>query len=155
VADQRRLTLFASMVYLLVAIAVVGHKAALAQQNAEPPPAAEVGSNQPPAALPEPAPGGPLRHLGLDEITLAALVLAFGVVTLVFEFMLMRGKSFAPDEILKVLSVTLIIDGALFIITAGFDSEQIAPAMGLFGTIAGYLLAKRGTGDRSGRPQDE
>jgi hypothetical protein len=38
--------------------------------------------------------------------------------------------------------VTLIIIGTLFFITAGFDSTQIAPALGLFGTIAGYLLGK-------------
>jgi hypothetical protein len=44
-----------------------------------------------------------------------------------------------------VYAVTLIIVGTLFAITAGFDSNQIAPAMGLFGTIAGYLLGKRAT----------
>ena len=40
------------------------------------------------------------------------------------------------------LAVTLIVVSSLFIITAGYSSEQIAPAMGLFGTIAGYLLGR-------------
>jgi hypothetical protein len=31
----------------------------------------------------------------------------------------------------------------LFVITAGYNVEQIAPAMGLLGTIAGYLVGQR------------
>jgi hypothetical protein len=109
-------------------------------------PGASAGSNEPPVKR---TAGADFRHLSSKEITLSALVLIFGTITLLFEFTLMRGKEFAPDEILKVLSLTLIIVGALFIITAGFGSDQIAPAMGLFGTIAGYLLAKR---DNPARP---
>ena len=38
--------------------------------------------------------------------------------------------------------ITLIITATLFLITAGYDNNQIAPAIGLFGTVAGYLLGK-------------
>jgi hypothetical protein len=30
----------------------------------------------------------------------------------------------------------------MFLITAGYTSDQIAPMIGLLGTIAGYLLGK-------------
>jgi hypothetical protein len=43
---------------------------------------------------------------------------------------------------IRLMSVILIIVGTLFLITAGFSSEQIALAMRLFGTIAGDLLGK-------------
>jgi hypothetical protein len=36
----------------------------------------------------------------------------------------------------------LIISSSIFLIVAGYTSQQIAPAMGLLGTLAGYLLGK-------------
>ncbi|MDX1617310.1 MAG: hypothetical protein R3224_00890 [Balneolaceae bacterium] len=44
--------------------------------------------------------------------------------------------------------VTLIITAALFLIAAGFSNDQIASALGLLGTIAGYLLG-RGEGEEA------
>ena len=42
-----------------------------------------------------------------------------------------------------MFGVTLILVGTLFAITAGFSAEDIGPALGLFGTVAGYLLGRR------------
>jgi len=36
----------------------------------------------------------------------------------------------------------LIITGALFLVVAGYTDKQMAPVMGLLGTLAGYLLGK-------------
>jgi len=58
------------------------------------------------------------------------------------EIALVKLTKFQPEQTIKLLAVTLIVISTLFIITAGFDSEQIAPAMGLFGTIAGYMLGR-------------
>ena len=77
------------------------------------------------------------------EFWLSAEILLFGLGVIVIEFMLLRKARVTAEEALRVYAVTLIIVGTLFAITAGFDSNQIAPAMGLFGTIAGYLLGKR------------
>jgi hypothetical protein len=77
------------------------------------------------------------------EFWLSAEILLFGFGVIVVEFMLLRHAKLTAEEALRVYAVTLIIVGTLFAITAGFDSTQIAPAMGLFGTIAGYLLGKR------------
>ena len=59
------------------------------------------------------------------------------------EFWLLRRSALRADDVLRTFSLTLIIIGTLFFVTAGFDNNQIAPAMGLFGTIAGYLLGRR------------
>lgn len=96
---------------------------------------------------PLPSAGGgsfthPFIYLTSPEFFLSLLVLIFGVVTLGFEYALMRTKSFDSNDVLKVLAVTLIVVSTLFVITAGFSSQQIAPAMGLFGTVAGYLLGR-------------
>jgi hypothetical protein len=89
------------------------------------------------------APSGGKLILSEYEFWLSAEVLFFGFVVLVAEFLLLRRAKITAEDALKVYAVSLIIIGTLFAITAGFDSNQIAPAMGLFGTIAGYLLGRR------------
>ena len=76
------------------------------------------------------------------ELWLSLSVLCFGLITLAIEITVIKAGTFKPDDSIKLLAVTLIVISTLFIITAGFDSEQIAPAMGLFGTVAGYMLGK-------------
>jgi hypothetical protein len=89
------------------------------------------------------------------EFWLSAEILLFGLGVIVIEFLLLRKARVTAEEALRVYAVTLIIVGTLFAITAGFDSNQIAPAMGLFGTIAGYLLGKRaGLADKTDKQQD-
>jgi hypothetical protein len=84
------------------------------------------------------------KHFLSDfEFWLSFEILLFGLGVIVVEFMLLRHAKLTAEEALRVYAVTLIIVGTLFAITAGFGSTQIAPAMGLFGTIAGYLLGKR------------
>jgi len=36
----------------------------------------------------------------------------------------------------------MIIVGSLILISSGYSSNQIGPAMGLFGTVAGYLIGR-------------
>jgi len=69
-------------------------------------------------------------------------VLVFGIVVLGLEVLVVQRRNFSPNDATKLVAVTLIVVSSLFIITAGYSSEQIAPAMGLFGTIAGYLLGR-------------
>ena len=76
------------------------------------------------------------------EFWMSFSVLSFGMLIFVIEIIMVRLTAFQPEQIIRILAVTLIVISTLFIITAGFDSEQIAPAMGLFGTIAGYMLGR-------------
>lgn len=76
------------------------------------------------------------------EFSLSALVLGFGVLVFLAELFVIKVGGYSPNQSTKLIAVTLIIVATLFIITAGFSSEQIAPAMGLFGTVAGYLLGR-------------
>ncbi len=82
------------------------------------------------------------RVLSSWEFVLSCEVIAFGTVIVLIEFILLRNRNAPAEDILKVFAVTLVIIGTLFAIVAGFDSRQIAPAMGLFGTIAGYILGR-------------
>ena len=82
------------------------------------------------------------RILTRFEFWLSLLILAFGATVVLVQYSLLRKRLFDANDILKVFGVTLIIVGTLFLIAAGFGDKQIAPAMGLFGTLAGYLLGK-------------
>lgn len=88
------------------------------------------------------------------EFMMTIMIVAISLIALGMEFLLLRRMpKLRPEDTLRVFAVTLIILGTLFFITAGFDSKQIAPAMGLFGTVAGYLLGR--STDRKGDKDSE
>ena len=90
-----------------------------------------------------------------NELLLSFGVLIFGFLVILVELYLIKISYFDQGQAIKFLLVTLVIMSALFLISAGFSNNQIAPAMGLFGTIAGYLLGKGDTGDQSPRKSDK
>jgi len=76
------------------------------------------------------------------EFTLSISVLVFGLLIIILEMFLIKHKKIGSDDTIKFITITLIITGTLFLITAGYSNDQIAPAVGLLGTIAGYLLGR-------------
>ena len=107
-------------------------------------------SNREESELPTPPMGtsSDIGWMSSLEFWLSICVLAFGLLAILVELKVIINREFKPDDAIKMLAVTLIVISTLFIITAGFDSEQIAPAMGLFGTVAGYMLGKSTTARR-------
>lgn len=88
------------------------------------------------------------------ERNLSIAVLGFGVVVLLIQFVTLRGVTASnPDLVIRAYAVTLIVVCTLFLVSAGLSANQIAPGIGLFGTIAGYLLGRAGRaggeGDKS------
>ena len=83
------------------------------------------------------------RVVSSFEFWLSFGILLFAICLLTAQFFLFfRAKhiKFVPEDILRIVITTLVICGTLFFVAAGFSSEQIAPAIGLFGTVVGYLL---------------
>jgi len=76
------------------------------------------------------------------EWKLSVGVLTFGFFILIMEVYLVKLSEISSSNIIKFVIVTLIIIGTLFLITAGYSSNEISPALGLLGTIAGYLLGR-------------
>lgn len=92
---------------------------------------------------PEVDPGGGVFHTDREAV-LSVVILVFGILVLVVQYLLLRVPPRRSSfEILQLLSINLIITGTLFLISAGFGAQQIAPGLGLFGTIAGYVLGRR------------
>lgn len=72
-----------------------------------------------------------------------------GVGLLVFTVLMFTGLYITiwyekdwSDQTFKVFGLTLIITAGLYLITIGWTDKQLAPMMGLLGTIAGYILGQ-------------
>lgn len=74
-----------------------------------------------------------------NAMTISASVLVFGFLVLVLASLYMKKAS---ESQIRIFAIMLIIVMAVFLIVAGYSDTQIAPAIGLLGTIAGYLLGK-------------
>jgi hypothetical protein len=79
------------------------------------------------------------------EIFLSVAILVFALAIFVLQSILvLRLKlEWTPQSILRFNGITLIVSGALLLVVAGYSNQQVAPVMGLLGTIAGYLLGAR------------
>ena len=76
-----------------------------------------------------------------DAMTISASILIFGALIMCLATILLyKGKS--ADEVLKLFGTIIIIVSAVFLVVAGYTDTQIAPVIGLLGTIAGYLLGR-------------
>ena len=76
-----------------------------------------------------------------NAMTISMAVLIFGLITVLIAAYLMRHER-NGQLVLRALTTILIITFAVFLIVAGYSDQQIAPAFGLLGTLAGYLLGK-------------
>jgi uncharacterized membrane protein YfcA len=112
---------------------------ATAAQGSEPKEPGEDSGNPPPP----PMVSSRGRFLSSFEGIISIIVAAIGLIALLMEYMLLQKiPKLKAEDTLRVYAVTLIVIGTLFFVTAGFDSNHVAPAMGLFGTVAGYLLGR-------------
>lgn len=77
-----------------------------------------------------------------EESQLLSLsVLGLGVFILCcLTYLIRAGRKY--DEVLRTFITTLIVIAAVFLIVAGYSEKQIAPVIGLLGTIAGYVLGR-------------
>ena len=100
-------------------------------------------ANAPPARAVSAAPAVSHRFLSSAEGELALVVLALGVLVILAMTLVLRNKEASAEDAIRAYSITMIITGTMVLICAGYSNDQIAPAMGLFGTLAGYLLGRK------------
>jgi hypothetical protein len=87
-------------------------------------------------------------------MTMCTAVLLFGAIVIALSSYLVT-RSVDKDTVLKVTVIPMCIMSAIFLVVAGYSDSQIAPAMGLLGTVIGYVLgATRNTpaDDTNNRP---
>lgn len=104
--------------------------------------AAVAQANPPPKVADAEALFPATAFLSQRETWAAFAVLVFGMLILLVATHLVRLKLLSGADTLRLVALVLIVTGTLFLVTAGYSAAQIAPALGLLGTIAGYLLGR-------------
>ena len=87
-----------------------------------------------------------------EERMLTILFLGFGVLVLIMACVLLIKFSNDCNIAFKYFIIVLLILGMLVLIPVGYSNDQISPAVGLFGTIAGYLLGKTESSNKNTPP---
>lgn len=87
-----------------------------------------------------------------ESLCLSGMIMIFSLLVIAFMTFIIR-KGGPLEDTLKVFGTMMIIVAAVFLIVAGYSEKQIAPVIGLLGTIAGYLLGRSaGTTNRADSP---
>jgi hypothetical protein len=82
-----------------------------------------------------------------NAMTISVAVLVFGLLVLgLTGYLLKTAKD--PQQVPKVIGLILVVVMAVFLVVAGYSDKQIAPVIGLLGTVLGYLLGKDTTGSK-------
>jgi hypothetical protein len=92
-----------------------------------------------PAQAAERSEAGSLFSVG--ELQLTLVILFFGVLSLAIFYLLVRSQLATPF-LMRAYVVIILVFGTLLIVSSAYSTEQIAPIVGFFGTIAGYLLGR-------------
>lgn len=106
------------------------------------------GSNPPPSQLQKEG-GSDINKKDsiMDDVDLRNTILAFifGLVVMLLILFRVRSKEMEADDFFRLIILSLVIIATIFLIAVGYSSQQLAPAFGLLGTIAGYLLGRQST----------
>lgn len=75
-------------------------------------------------------------------MSLSTGILVFTAFILVLITYILIKCKLRGGYILKMYTIVLIISFSAYLCVTGYDNNQLAPILGLFGAIAGYLLGK-------------
>lgn len=75
------------------------------------------------------------------QVGLSISVLAFGLILIlaVLLYLFKQGKG-VSEIMFRTVGIILMLTSCLFLIVAGYSQQQIAPVIGLLGTIAGFIF---------------
>ena len=77
----------------------------------------------------------------LEEIQLTIIIFVFGLIS-TYLFYLLVKSGLATRFLMRIYVVIILVFGSLLVVSSGYATDQIAPVIGFFGTIAGYLLGR-------------
>lgn len=107
------------------------------------------GLNPPPGPIPTPPQPVWYNH----ELMASWAVLFLGGIILLTMIFAKPMQNWPKELHARIIVVVLSIIAALYLITAGWSSEQTAPAFGLLGAIVGYILGKGDSAEKK-QPDD-
>lgn len=75
------------------------------------------------------------------ELKLTLVIFVFGMVAMLGFAMILRTRRATPF-VLRMYVIIILVFGTLLVVSSAYTTAQIAPVVGFFGTIAGYLLGR-------------
>ncbi|MBX9814320.1 MAG: hypothetical protein A4S12_07755 [Proteobacteria bacterium SG_bin5] len=82
------------------------------------------------------------NYLTSREFIISVMVLAFGLLMAAAGIYMKRATEMESNDIIRFMALIIVVIGTLFLVASGYSAVDIAPALGLLGTIAGYLLGR-------------
>lgn len=89
-----------------------------------------------------------------QSVLLSITLLLFGLAVIVAALWRVDRKRLTENGALRLVGATVVVVMAVFLCTAGFTLEQITPAIGLLGTMGGYVLGRSERGSNGDSPLD-
>ena len=77
----------------------------------------------------------------LGELRLTMIIFIFGLIAMGLFLLLLRNDK-ATAYTLRIFVIIILVFGTLMLVSSAYTTAQIAPVVGFFGTIAGYLLGR-------------
>ena len=77
----------------------------------------------------------------LGEFQLTVIIFVFGLIALGAFLVMVRGGKATP-YVMRLYVIIILVFGTLLVVSSSYTTSQIAPVVGFFGTIAGYLLGR-------------
>jgi hypothetical protein len=69
-------------------------------------------------------------------------ILGFFVIICQFVLLLRTNDSLNASDVMRNFSTTLILIAVVALLGVGYSKDQVQPALGLFGTLLGYLMGR-------------
>lgn len=79
--------------------------------------------------------------LTLGELRMTIIILIFALVSIGFFYLLQKHEKATPFT-LRIFVIIILVFGTLLVVSSAYTTDQIAPIVGFFGTIAGYLMGR-------------
>lgn len=76
-----------------------------------------------------------------QSLALTVIILFFALLALLLLYLMVRHERCREFQ-LRIFTITILVFGSLLVTAAGFGQETLAPVIGFFGTIAGYILGR-------------
>lgn len=77
-----------------------------------------------------------------DEIVKSVIVIGFALIVFTLLIFRIKVQEMHAEDFIRLIVLALVICSSMYLISAGWDDQQTAPAFGILGTIAGYLLGR-------------
>ncbi|MDX2194829.1 MAG: hypothetical protein NW207_00295 [Cytophagales bacterium] len=135
--------------YIFISLIIFTHL--LHGQDTSAFPAPPVASNIENSTLMPGTSGIPFSNLILP---LSVLLFGFAIIAIIFT-VYAKVKEFSPDHAIRIVSISMLVIGILFVVSTSYmidiavKTELYAPAFGLLGTLAGYLLSRNNGNDNT------